>query len=986
MVMYAFISGFINELNHIKKQDKSGCGWGGLVCQHSEIRVLLQRLEALESFLCHAERRLTNAGGRDASMVQWLSDVHKTVYDADDIINECTMEQQLRSGNRSITKLLHRGDMAVRIKVINEKLRKALHDATTCHKLGMQQQCMDVAAKQHSGTWRSTFNHLEVVGQRMKKDTDEMVKLLCTPKQGSDQYQVFAITGIGGIGKTTLARRIFDEERVHAEFHVKVWLSVCGDVSDVQLLKEIINGAGGSFLGDGARSDMEKMLVAVIRGKRLFLVLDGLWTVDLWCNLLQDPLKSCGDGSRVLITTRVDQVARSVGAVHLHQVALLSKAESWVLVSKMLAFQEVEENHDSMEIAMKATAKCRGHPLALKLIGGVLGAHAPSDWGEVTESLDDFSVHSEELDFMWAYEALPCHLKPCFLFCALFPENRVITRRDLTQLWIAEGFIKQEENKTVEDLAEEYYSEMISRNLVQPEVEAYEEEVRCTMHQLVRELALQLAQADGFYANHTCSTASTIIRLHLSFGGKTEPPESTTLHDQLRTLAVFESPSMTSDLLNKFIDQIQLLRVLDLRQTEIDEVPDSISALKHLRYLNLSGTNVAKLPNSIKDLYNLRYLCLNSCKKLDSIPTGTTQLYNLRSLDVLHTKLAQLPSGIKNMKNLNSLLGFFVSDVSGSSSLDELKTLSELRELHIGNLNMAKTRGDEILLKKKFLQLLELSWNHEPKQMNINIIKEIQPSTCLQRLTITGFPDKEYPSWLSSPDFRNLAHLVLEHCRFCQQLPSSLGDLPALEYLRITSSKVVVTIKKDFFGKKCFPRLERLVMEKMSKWEKWEEAPDTSFPCLKSLHLKNCNMLISLPRFLQHVTSLTELVIQGADRLREVENFSSVLNLRIEDSTNIEKVSNFSSLKSLKIVKCPALEVVKKMPSLEHLHLVDLAMESLPVWFGRDLNFSLRSLYISANDELLSKLKMGGEESFKVEKIRRFSASTANKSYVISNN
>ncbi|KAH7677380.1 P-loop containing nucleoside triphosphate hydrolase protein [Dioscorea alata] len=782
----------------------------------------------------------------------------------------------------------------------------------------------------------TSFPQWEVVGGRISGDADEMIKLLFAATKPGVKSLVFGITGKGGIGKTTLARRIYDNRLVQAGFQVKVWLSISDeDLFYAQMLRETINQAGGWCCGDKTMSELEEMLLAVIQGKRLFLVFDGVFNLELCNQLLKLVASSCGDGSRVLLTSRFDDIARELGAVHLHKMSLLSETESWSLACKMFDFQT---NIELVDIAKDGIDKCHGHPLALKLLGGIFAGHKRPEWKKVTAGLDDLKSEKNEF-FLSVYEALPSHLKQCFLFCALFTGNRTGVRRDIIQLWIAEGLIKPEKNRALEDLAEEYYSEFVSRNLLQPEPENHEQELRCTMHQLLRELAQQLTQ-------------------HCHY-----------INGKVSSLTLLEKPSVTSN----------HVRVLDLRRTEIDEIPDSIGFLRYLKYLNLSQTKVRNLPDSVRNLSNLQFLSLNSCKKLESIPHGITQLCNLRSLDILHTKVARLPYGIKSMKHLNSLLG------GCCYLLDELKTLSELRELHIENLNMAKTGGDvKMLSNKKFLQLLVLSWSHEPKPIiTANNAQELCPSPSIKRLTITRFPGTEYPKWFSSSNnLCNLTLLVLEHCSFCAQLPS-LGDLPELKYLRITGCKIIVTIDIKFFGEKAFPRLERLIMEEMNMWEKWV-GPKSAFPSLRSLLLKNCPMLMSLPQCLQRAKVLTELVIQGADRLRALENFQSIMDLQIESSTNIEKVCNFPALKSLMIVKCPALDVVKNMPCLESLQLVDVSMDSLPVWFGSDMNAKLRLLDITGNDRLLNRVKKGGEEWEKIARIPRFIACNANKSSLIS--
>jgi hypothetical protein len=313
-------------------------------------------------------------------------------------------------------------------------------------------------------------------------------------------------------------------------------------------------------------------------------------------------------------------------------------------------------------------------------------------------------------DLYLSYDQLPQNLKQCFLYCALYPEDWSMKCNTIVRFWVAEGFIEKQGNQLKEDTAEEYYCELISRNLLVPDP-FYVDQECCKMHDLLRQLACHLSKQDCFLGDQQFLEGRVVSKLRrLSLVTDKEMLVLPSVDNQqlrVRTIISFCDKSLTIE--PSLFKRFQYVHVLVLRRSNINIIPNSIGSLIHLRLFDLQGTSITCIPESIGSLKNLQVLNLQHCADLYILPLAVTRLCSLRCLCLVDTPINQVPKGIGRLKSLNNLEGFPIGGGNANTArvqdgwnLEELGTLLQLRRLQLLNLERAgPCSTDSLLINKR---------------------------------------------------------------------------------------------------------------------------------------------------------------------------------------------------------------------------------------------------------------------------------------------
>lgn len=315
----------------------------------ADVEKLEAILEDLGNVLGDAERRRIT----DTAVDGWVRELKDVMYDADDILDQWLMEARSSHGpKRSSSSAgccvplltcfrdpMFAHDMAEQIKELNRRLesvfkRSSMFDFVKASSSACLRQRLAPVRKTSS-----VLVHADLVGEKVEEDAVTLMEAL-TSDDHRENVLVLGITGAGGIGKTTLAKRVFGDQSVRDEFDLRVWVCVSQEVNEADLLWSVIAGAGGGYqLYDAAdKSSLEPVLQRAVSGKKALLVMDDVWSDEAWNLILRDAFRAgARAGSRVLVTTRNEMVARQMKATYIHRVEKLQPEDGWKLLKNQVS-------------------------------------------------------------------------------------------------------------------------------------------------------------------------------------------------------------------------------------------------------------------------------------------------------------------------------------------------------------------------------------------------------------------------------------------------------------------------------------------------------------------------------------------------------------------------------------------------------------------------------------------------------------------------
>ncbi|KAM0896118.1 hypothetical protein ACQ4PT_023382 [Festuca glaucescens] len=930
-----------------------------------ELKELQRKMTQIQCVLNDAEERST----KESAVNNWLGELRDAMYYADDIIDMARSEggkllaehpssstESTKCGGISfftcIPNVLNRRKIAVQIRDFNAQLEKI-------SKLSEFLKLQKLQPKAEVSTVRKSINLVEpnLVGKETLHACKRLVGLVLANKE-KKAYKV-GIVGTGGIGKTTLAQKIYNDQKIKGVFSNQAWICVSQKYSEVAILKEVLRNFGVHEEQGETVGELSSKLAAAVTDKSFFLVLDDVWQPEVWTNLLRIPLHAAATGV-ILATTRHDTVAHAIGMENLHRVDLMSADVGWEMLWKSMHVNEEKDVEKLQDMGYDIVRKCGGLPLAIKVTASVLATKekTENEWRKFIDR-SAWSVGNLPTELSGAlylsYDDLPSHLKQCFLYLALYPEDWYIERNDLIRLWVTEGFIEEQQGQLLEDISEEYCYELIYRNLLQPDPRRGDHS-RFKIHDLLRQLAQHISREESFCGDPQSLGAKTLSKLRrvsvVTDKDFIVLPNIDKEMIRIRTLLL--TSAKIPNVGNTIFKILPCIQVLDLTGPSIQTIPDCIGSLIHLRLLDLNGTLISCLPESISSLLNLQILNLQRCQALHSLPSAIIQLCNLRRLGLDGTPINKVPKGIGRLEFINDLEGFPIGAGGDNGKtqdgwkLEELAHLSLLRQLDMIKLERATPYStDSLLRNKKHLKVLNLSCTErtdepysEEDVSNIEkIFEQLIPPHNLEDLFVGGFFGRKFPTWLAAQSKMSENYWSSSSYQDWTRICGLQGD-------NRRSTDAVV----------AFPKLEMLVMENMPNWEEWSfveeghaeaaeggedgspeiqkgEAPSPGMQLLlrlKKLGLHDCPRLGSLPRQQgQEATSLKLLDIRGATCLKVVEDlpFLSEL-LAIQRCDSLERVSNLPQVGELRINDCPGLRCVEGLASLQQL-LLDEGMKEL---------------------------------------------------------
>ena len=862
---------------------------------------------------------------------QWLIQVKDAVYDAEDLLDEIATDalcRQIEAAEDSQTgSRTHRAwnkfsdrvkapfatqSMESRVKKMIARLEAIAQEKDG---LGLKEGGGEQPPSRSPST--SLVDESFVYGRDDIKE--EMVQWLLSDNEDIN-IDVICIVGMGGAGKTTLAQLLYNHDKVKEHFHMKAWVCVSTEFNLVGITKSILEAIDWKPKSDGNLDLLQHQLKENLHNKKFLLVLDDIWDVESlnWesSERLRAPLVGVAQGSKIVVTSRDESVAKTMRSVRTHRLGELSPQHCWSLFEK-IAFQDRDPIacRELESIGRQIVDKCQGLPLAVKSLGYLL--HSKVEKREWEDVLDSEIWHLQSgygilPSVILSYHHLSPPVKSCFAYCSIFPQDHQFNKEELILLWMAEGLLHPQQNlqeRRIEKIGELYFDELLAKSFFQKSIR---EESCFVMHDLIHELAQHVFGDFCIRVDNgdKVKTVSEKARHFLNFQGNHDLCVAFNKFDafvkakSMRTFLDVKpscwSPSylLSKRVLQDILPNMRRLRVLSLREYRIRDLPISIGNLKHLCYLDLSCTSIKILPESVCCLYNLQTMILRGCRSLTELPSRMGKLINLRCLDLsICDSLKEMSTdhGIGQLKNLQRLTHFVVGQKSGSR-MQELRELSEIRgTLHISNVKNAMSVNDALhanMEGKSQLDELILNWEsgwsingsgiiQQHDATTADILDKLQPHPNLKRLSIRNYPGVRFPNWFGDPSvLNNLVSVKLRGCGNCSTLPP-VGQLTHLKCLEISSMARVEHVGSEFYGIAFFQSLEKLSFEDMPNWEKWLCCGEL-FPHLQKLSMRACPKLTGkLP---EHLLSLEELEIYGCLHLLVASvTVPAIRNLQMKD-------------------------------------------------------------------------------------------------------
>lgn len=828
-----------------------------------DVKLLRQKFEWISLSLKEADDKCPE----DKQIQLWVAQVREAAFEAEDIIDEFAFLVKKNRFKRA--KSFH--NIAEQIQKINSSLDDISKNRSELGMGNVQDKGEPSVPILKKEKRSPRVEEADIVG--IEDEAEKISKMLVG---GGARTSVVSIVGMGGLGKTTLAIKLFNDRHIRRHFKCYAWIYVSQEFVVRDLLYDLIKCVKTLSSDDIVKlksmneDDLSEELVNCLKGKRYFIVIDDIWSREAWDGI-QASFPAENNGSRILITTRIRDVAKYADPKsNPYELRLLKDEECWELLHKKAFRKVVNHVHlEELEKVGKDIAKgCNGLPLAAVVLGGLLSTKDQSihEWRMVLKAIDWHIKEGQDkiLPILaLSYNDLPYYLKMCFLSFAAFPEDSSIRAAELIRMWVAEGFVEERGDVTLEEVAEDHLLGLIRRSLIQVAQRRLNGRVKkCRIHDLLRDLAIKTAKENQFlnvYSGNVRSASPTAVRrLSITRGEISQHMHVDHFTKHSRSLFCFFQlhEPFGSKNCKSLYKCFRLLRVLHMDNVpSCDAISNGIGDLIHLRYLSMrfrKSIILKTFPSTIYNLYNLQTLYFYS----DVYPVRLLLergLWKMKQLRHLYTKsIFRLPKAkhvkLNELTNLQTLSRVEI----GHWLKSDLDKLTSLRNLGLeGNMSLYQTVLSSFIGKQENLESLRLiNKSDTPTQFissHLHHLEKLYLRGQLKRLsTIQEFA----PS---------LVKLDLVDSRLLEDSMAVLEKLPKLQFLTLCHV-YCYSVKKMSCSTEGFPMLESFKIQYCQELEDWT-IEEGAFANLRYLEICGCKKLKMIPEGLQHVTTLQELVL-----------------------------------------------------------------------------------------------------------------------------
>ncbi|XP_057981092.1 probable disease resistance protein At5g63020 [Malania oleifera] len=610
----------------------------------------------------------------------WLSEVEAMEQDVDEI---------LKKGDKEIQKKCLGGCCPRNCRSsykLGKRVSAKLNSVVELKKKGL---VIDVVA--------NTLPPSQVEDQPMEQaiGVDSTFASVCKCPENK-KVRIIGIYGMGGVGKTTLMKKINNEflkMRRTDEFRIAIWVVVSKPLDVEKIQQAILNRLKVQEDKGRTKTKDQKatQIYNILKTKKYVLLLDDMWE-QLDLTNVGVPFPDDKNKSKVIFTTRSKELCSQMGADRKFEMQCLKGKEAMTLFKSKVGKETLSAHPDIEMLAERVAGECKGLPLALITIGrAMLGKKKPEDWEKAIQTLRKFPSKFSGMGrhvypiLKFSYDNLENEtIKLCFIYCSIFPEDYHMDKDDLIKFWIGEGYFDEIEEG--EEIIESLKSACLL--MVRPRLESLEVKVR--MHDVLRDMALWLGCDCGSKKNKILVQEEDVT--------KWEEAEKVLQLDGTNLLEIVDvslCPNLRTSILrdaklNVFPKIGPALTVLDRsRNRNISEIPCGIGELVNLQYLNLSMTSIERLPVELKNLTKLRCFIINTMLRMNGIIQGVIanfsflRVFEMRDHELAYDSEFILLEELQCLKHV-AITGITIKAHSSAQKfLSSLKLQSCTRHLHL---------------------------------------------------------------------------------------------------------------------------------------------------------------------------------------------------------------------------------------------------------------------------------------------------------------
>ncbi|WVZ81527.1 hypothetical protein U9M48_028893 [Paspalum notatum var. saurae] len=862
---------------------------GLLLGVQDDIWFISNELKMMQAFLRAADRARENTGVLKA----YLELIRDLAYDIEDSLEEFMVFIKHKNLMQQLLSLRKRHRIAVQIRTLKQRVQELsqMNQRYNAIKLTPSISSNVIGDMELSRNFTSlNVEEAQLVG--LDEPKKKLIELIIAKSKAPLEHvysagpRVVSFVGMGGLGKTTLAKKVFDSKDISDLFSIRAWITVSQSFDQKELFKEMIKQFFGTeslnkLLEEHKGQVLEvRHLAGYISGRlketRYLIVLDDVWTIDAW-NLIKVAFQdSDTDDSCVVVTTRNGILAEHCSLPsHIHHLEFLGKEEATTLFLKKVnkSLDDLEKHINTKGIVEKILKKCGGLPLAILTIGGLLANKDTGEWKGLYEQLSEDLVSNPSLDSLrqvvsLSYTHLPSYLKPCFLHLSIFPEDFEIEKKHIVNRWVAEGFIADDTaTKTLEEVAESYFYELMSRSMIQPsKLDNLGNVKACRLHDIVYDIAVSISTQENYAAipggrMPTIATRRSIRHLSYFSTGKMDAGMDLS---RVRSFTLFSEP--LDPVASLISAQFKMLRVLDLKNSKFNPRQrdiKNIGLLLHLKYVHFPRSSyINALPRSVGNLRNLQTLDIRR-SHIATLHSEITKLESLRSLRCSRISVMNRPRpGIKVPKGVGSLKQLQILEkvditLTSRKAVKELGELTQLRKLVVrgaGAFDKKSKAFCEAVEKLSCLRSLSVGTVGTNDELNM-LVSFASPLLSLERLKLKGRL-REISAWVAKSV--NLVKIDLNYCKLKEV--EALAQLPNLMQLRLFYD--ACGAEKLVLHEHAFPKLRILQLYGSSSLMD-VEFEETTTPNLEKIRIEHCYLVAGI-NGIKHLPKLKEIYIKGA--------------------------------------------------------------------------------------------------------------------------